>query len=232
MARRWSSGSKASWPSKRDSTYQAGQRSRAWLKIKSTQSAEFVIGGYTRGKGARDTPRCAAARLLRRQGAALRRARRLRPRRGEHRDPARSAPRSSSARPRPLPRRRRCTGRRRGSGPSSWRRSASASGPRPARCGRRCSCGCARMWRPAAWRGAPAVRIPPRAARPRDAPAARAPAVRAAPAEAGEVLEQLKSPAKNLELKVAGARIKLTNLDRIYWPADAKRGNRRSPSAT
>ncbi|MDO9220185.1 MAG: DNA ligase D [Thiobacillus sp.] len=40
---------------RRDSRYQAGRRSAAWLKIKLTHSAEFVIGGYTRGKGARAT---------------------------------------------------------------------------------------------------------------------------------------------------------------------------------
>lgn len=38
---------------RKDSTYQAGRRSSAWLKVKPRQSAEFVIGGYTRGKGAR-----------------------------------------------------------------------------------------------------------------------------------------------------------------------------------
>jgi len=38
---------------RRDSCYEAGRRSSAWLKIKPTHSAEFVIGGYTRGKGAR-----------------------------------------------------------------------------------------------------------------------------------------------------------------------------------
>lgn len=37
----------------KDSVYEAGRRSPAWLKIKPTHSAEFVIGGYTRGKGAR-----------------------------------------------------------------------------------------------------------------------------------------------------------------------------------
>ncbi|QNP42007.1 DNA ligase D [Lysobacter solisilvae (ex Woo and Kim 2020)] len=36
-----------------DSRYEAGKRSKAWLKVKPTQSAEFVIGGYTRGKGSR-----------------------------------------------------------------------------------------------------------------------------------------------------------------------------------
>src|SRR2546429_6386719 len=32
-------------------------------------------------------------------------------------------------------------------------------------------------------------------------------------------LEQLENPANRLELAVGGARIKLTNLDRVYWPA-------------
>ena len=38
---------------RKDSRYEAGKRSGAWLKVKATQSAEFVIGGYTKGKGAR-----------------------------------------------------------------------------------------------------------------------------------------------------------------------------------
>ena len=36
-----------------DSRYEAGQRSPAWIKVKPVQSAEFVIGGYTAGKGSR-----------------------------------------------------------------------------------------------------------------------------------------------------------------------------------
>jgi len=36
-----------------DSRYEAGQRSGAWLKVKPVQSADFVVGGYTSGKGAR-----------------------------------------------------------------------------------------------------------------------------------------------------------------------------------
>jgi bifunctional non-homologous end joining protein LigD len=39
---------------RKDAKYEAGRRSPAWLKVKSTQSAEFVIGGYTKGKGARE----------------------------------------------------------------------------------------------------------------------------------------------------------------------------------
>ncbi|MBI5284748.1 MAG: ATP-dependent DNA ligase [Chloroflexi bacterium] len=35
------------------SSYEAGTRSRAWLKVKSVSEQEFVIGGYTEGEGAR-----------------------------------------------------------------------------------------------------------------------------------------------------------------------------------
>ncbi len=40
---------------RKDSKYEAGRRSASWLKIKSTHSAEFVVGGYTKGKGSRDS---------------------------------------------------------------------------------------------------------------------------------------------------------------------------------
>jgi len=36
-----------------DSVYESGKRSAAWLKVKPATTAEFVIGGYTRGKGSR-----------------------------------------------------------------------------------------------------------------------------------------------------------------------------------
>ena len=38
---------------RKDSTYLPGRRSSSWLKIKPTQSADFVVGGYTKGKGSR-----------------------------------------------------------------------------------------------------------------------------------------------------------------------------------
>jgi bifunctional non-homologous end joining protein LigD len=38
---------------RKDSRYEAGRRSTSWLKVKPTRSADFVIGGYTRGKGSR-----------------------------------------------------------------------------------------------------------------------------------------------------------------------------------
>ena len=39
---------------KKDSKYESGRRSALWLKVKPTQSADFVIGGYTKGKGSRE----------------------------------------------------------------------------------------------------------------------------------------------------------------------------------
>ena len=38
---------------RKDSRYEAGRRSPSWLKVKPTHSADFVIGGYTNGKGSR-----------------------------------------------------------------------------------------------------------------------------------------------------------------------------------
>jgi bifunctional non-homologous end joining protein LigD len=38
---------------RKDSKYESGRRSASWLKVKPTRSADFVIGGYTQGKGAR-----------------------------------------------------------------------------------------------------------------------------------------------------------------------------------
>ena len=49
--------------------------------------------------------------------------------------------------------------------------------------------------------------------------AARASVTHPTAGEAAAVLQQLENPANRLELAVGGARIKLTNLDRIYWPA-------------
>ncbi|HET7766912.1 MAG TPA: DNA ligase D [Burkholderiales bacterium] len=38
---------------RKDGKYEAGKRSQAWLKIKPVKSAEFVVGGVTKGKGSR-----------------------------------------------------------------------------------------------------------------------------------------------------------------------------------
>src|SRR5262249_34350048 len=36
-----------------NSTYETGKRSGAWLKVKAANTADFVVGGYTTGKGSR-----------------------------------------------------------------------------------------------------------------------------------------------------------------------------------
>jgi bifunctional non-homologous end joining protein LigD len=38
---------------RKNSTYEAGKRSSAWLKVKAANTADFVVGGYTKGKGSR-----------------------------------------------------------------------------------------------------------------------------------------------------------------------------------
>jgi bifunctional non-homologous end joining protein LigD len=39
---------------RKQSKYESGKRSASWIKVKATRSAEFVVGGYTKGKGARE----------------------------------------------------------------------------------------------------------------------------------------------------------------------------------
>jgi bifunctional non-homologous end joining protein LigD len=38
---------------RKEGRYEAGRRSASWVKVKPTHSADFVVGGYTRGKGSR-----------------------------------------------------------------------------------------------------------------------------------------------------------------------------------
>jgi bifunctional non-homologous end joining protein LigD len=40
---------------RRDSLYESGKRSKAWLKVKGTSEDEFVIGGFTGGAGGRNS---------------------------------------------------------------------------------------------------------------------------------------------------------------------------------
>ncbi|HEY0767408.1 MAG TPA: DNA ligase D, partial [Steroidobacteraceae bacterium] len=209
-----------------DSPYQAGKRSRAWLKIKAAQSGEFLIGGYTRGKGAREPLGALLlgfweGKALRYAGhvgsgldeavigALLKRAAKLKRRDSPFADPP------------PLHR------------PTQWLKPQLVAEVSFSE------------WTPAGALRAPVfVRlredIAPGAVRKRAAGmgsraaaplAANTPAVRAAvsaPApptaasEAAAVLQQLQNPANRMDLVLGGARIKLTNLDRIYWPADPR----------
>jgi len=38
---------------RKNSVYESGKRSRAWLKVKAANTADFVVGGFTKGKGSR-----------------------------------------------------------------------------------------------------------------------------------------------------------------------------------
>jgi bifunctional non-homologous end joining protein LigD len=235
-----------------DSLYRPGQRSRDWLKLKAARSGEFLIGGYTRGNGAREP--LGALLLGYRDGRQLRYAGHV----GSGLDAQiigelleRTTPlqRSDSpfAEPPPLHR------------PTTWLRPQLVAEVRYSE------------WTPAGALRAPVfvrlrddiapasvrgrerrARAPP-AAPPIATPTSRSGATRAAHAarasratrasgsaadanraraalgattgEVQAVLEQLESRATRAQLEVGGARISLTNLDRVYWPApSARRG--------
>jgi bifunctional non-homologous end joining protein LigD len=235
-----------------DSTYEPGKRSRGWLKLKALESGEFLIGGYTRGNGARAP--LGALLLGYRDGKALRYAGHV----GSGLDEkvidallARTAKLQRASSPfadRP-PLHRPTTWLE----PqlvaevsySEWTPAGALRAPvfvrlrdeiAPQEVGGRTVA--------AAGRGAPrtggrrARRIPAagdganRRGRgrsggsgdgkpPRDPPAD---PPGAGPDDAAAVLEQLNNPANRMQLEVGGARIALTNLDRIYWPANGRHG--------
>jgi bifunctional non-homologous end joining protein LigD len=198
-----------------DSRYESGKRSRAWLKIKAAQSAEFVIGGYTRGKGAREP--LGALLLGYWEGKALRYAGHV----GSGLDEEQLAELA-----------KRVAKLERASSPfadepdlhrpTTWLRpqlvaEVSFSEWTPAKVLRAPVFLRLRDDVPAASVGAANNS---HATAPRRTGAAAAGAVAGAPDEIGAILEQLKNPAKRLDLEVGAARIALTNLDRIYWPED------------
>jgi bifunctional non-homologous end joining protein LigD len=204
---------------RRDSRYEPGRRSRAWLKLKTTCSAEFLIGGYTRGKGARET--LGALLLGYRDGGKLRYAGHV----GSGLDDRliaellkRSAKlkRSSSPFSTPPPLHR----------PTTWLTPKLVAEVTFSE------------WTGEALRAPVFVRlrddVDPRSVGKRSIEGATSAAI---PARIGNghaatlpvatdpsaaLLEQLSNPAKRMDLELGGARISLTNLDRIYWPAVGK----------
>ena len=193
---------------RRDSPYLAGRRSGHWLKVKSTTTSEFVVGGYTKGKGARETLGALLLGVREPKGglryvghvgsgfdektlAAIKR------RVAQH-----TAQKWPFTEKPPL------------NGPATWLRPELVAEVKFA------------GWTDAGHLRAPVfVRlrddVDPKtvtaAARPRTAAAAR-PA--AATGEVDQVLQQLEDKRTTLQLAVGAARIKLTHLDRVYWPAD------------
>jgi len=212
-----------------DSPYREGRRSSDWLKLKAAQSGEFLIGGYTRGNGARAP--LGALLLGYRDGRALRYAGHV----GSGLDEAsiaalleRSAqlkrPDSPFAEPPPLHRPTTWLTPRLVAEVSygEWTKAGVLRAPVFLRLRDDIDPQSVRRRAGSADAGAAVERGARNVRGARAAPANGAHAGRAANGNAtlvAEVLEQLENPAKTLQLKVGGARIGLSNLDRIYWPA-------------
>jgi bifunctional non-homologous end joining protein LigD len=198
---------------KKDGIYQPGKRSQLWLKIKATQTHDFVVGGYTKGKGAREPLGALllgywAGNKLQYAGHAgsgltdgvvddlLARFAQM-----TRKD-------SPFAEKPPLHR------------PTTWVEPQLVVEITFT------------DWTPDGYLRAPVfVRVRddiasktikgfPKAAE-RRKPAARQPST--PPDEVSEILDQLKGDAKQLTLNIGGkTSLKLTNLDRVYWPADER----------
>lgn len=189
-----------------DSRYDAGRRSSAWLKIKSVRSAEFVVGGTTRGKGAR-TP-LGALLLGYWEDGGLRYAGLV----GSGFDDAvlaglaqRFAPLATDVQPFAAapPIRRAVT----------WLRPETVAEVKFAE------------WTPDGCLRAPVFLrlrddIDPRSVRRCDAGQVVQPPAAVPAGQVEAVLQQLDDPRTAFTLVVGTHRIRLTHLDRVYWPAD------------
>jgi bifunctional non-homologous end joining protein LigD len=221
---------------RRDSAYQPGRRSSAWLKIKAVQTAEFVVGGYTSGQGARQALGALLLGYWQRGklnyaghvGSGFNAARL-----GHLQDrlaklSARESPFASKP---PLHR------------PTTWvkpevvvevkfagwtpdgylrapvflrvREDKPASEVREGPPG-------ASPSRKSAKAGT--TRNPGKTPNPGKAPRSgkRASPIEPSPDDMNDVLRQLDDKANRIDLQVGSARIRLTNLDRVYWPGGAR----------
>ena len=212
-----------------DSVYQAGRRSRAWLKIKAARSAEFLIGGYTRGQGAREPLGALLlgyweGKALRYAGhvgsglndevigALLKRAAKLKRRNSPFADPPPLHRPTHWLKPELVAE----------VSFSEWTPGGALRAPVFVRLREDIAPGS--VAKPA---GGTAARAMPLATNTRGARAAApAPVTHPATSEAAAVLQQLENPANRMDLAVGGARIKLTNLDRVYWPAEPRTRHR------
>lgn len=192
---------------RKDSPYQPGKRSGAWLKIKSTQTAEFVVGGYTKGKGAREA--LGSLLLGYWNGSKLHFAGHV----GSGLDDrviAELGKRFVKLERKALPFVEKPPLQR----PTTWLDPELVVEVSFAE------------WTPDGMLRAPvflrvrddiearSIKGGPKAKRPKPARLA------TPPNEVAEILQQLENKSNRIDLAVGGARLKLTNLDRIYWPAD------------
>ncbi|MGH8236557.1 MAG: DNA ligase D, partial [Steroidobacteraceae bacterium] len=201
---------------RKDSTYQPGKRTNHWLKIKSMQTAEFVVGGYTKGKGAREA--LGSLLLGYWSGSKLHFAGHV----GSGLDDRviadlgkrfgkleRKSP-PFVEKP-PLQR------------PTTWLDPELVVEVSFAE------------WTPDGMLRAPVFQrmrddIESRSIKGgRQAKRAKPARLATPPNEVAEVLQQLENKSNRIDLAVGGAKIRLTNLDRVYWPADP---DARQPAVT
>jgi len=209
---------------RKDSAYLAGKRSASWLKVKPTHGADFVIGGYTRGKGAREP--LGALLVGYWQDGKLRYASHV----GSGFDERSLA--EVRARLEPLRTRTRpFVDKPELNGPVTWVRPELVAeldfqqwtddghlrAPIFLRLRDDVDPKSVRRQEPVRREASAAPRRAGRRAKP--APAAPRRAGHADDA-VGEVLAQLDAPRDGFELRVGAERIRLTHLDRVYWPAD------------
>ncbi|HKA41081.1 MAG TPA: DNA ligase D [Burkholderiales bacterium] len=201
---------------RKDSRYESGRRSASWLKIKPTRSADFVVGGYTKGKGSREPLGALLVGYWEKE--KLQYASHV----GSGFDERSLA--QVMAKLEPL-RRKSCPFAANPELPNpttwvepelvaevrfqSWTEDGHLRAPVFLRLRDDVDAKEVRRTHAAA------TASPPKAASSED---------RAAKGEIGEILEQLESGRSDLALAVGPHRIRLTHLDRVYWPADAALG--------
>lgn len=197
---------------KRESPYLPGRRSSSWRKIKSTQSAEFIVGGYTRGKGARAS---LGALMLGVNEARVKGKLRYVGHVGTGFDAStltalrrRAAPLTTAKSP--------FATRPAANGAPTWLEPRLVAEVR------------FDEWTPDGHLRAPVFLrlrddVDPKAVTGRAARRATLanPSSDAQP-DIDAVLRQLDEPRDNLQLVIGAARVKLTHLDRVYWPAQRK----------
>jgi bifunctional non-homologous end joining protein LigD len=183
---------------RKDSRYEAGRRSASWLKVKAVRSDEFVVGGYTKGKGSRSP--LGALLVGYWQDGALRYASHVGSGFDERTLPA------TQARLEPLRRKTSPFAEKPElNGPAVWVEPKLVAEVK------------FQDWTPDGRLRAPVFlrlrddKDPREVTRERTAKA---------PAPGDDLLRQLENPKPAFALEVGGHRIRLTHLDRVYWPAE------------
>ncbi|HEX6297152.1 MAG TPA: DNA ligase D [Burkholderiales bacterium] len=193
---------------RKQSKYEAGKRSSSWLKVKSTRSAEFVVGGYTRGKGSRAP--LGALLVGTWEGRKLRYASHVGSGFDEHSLPG------VRARLEPL-HRKTCPFAEKPAlnAPATWVEPQVVAEVK------------FQGWTDDGSLRAPVFLrlrddIDPKAVRRKEGEGAKpTAAMRSSDSVIDDVLRQLASPKANLSIAVGPHALRLTHLDRVYWPADA-----------